>query len=670
MKKWTFAALAFLLLIVTVSPAIAADNTQSLVNSNFPNGEAFIKLDSGGNPVIAFGDTVGVRLLTCLDAQCNNFNNRAIALGHYPSLDLNSSNLPTITYYSSSHINIATCDTPDCTGTITTHQISSPRDDGKYTALALDSNGNPMIAYYSVTDSSLRYLYCVSSVTCSSGLQLGGELDNSAAVGEYVSMKLNSSGFPVISYFDASANDLKLIVCTDVQCNTKVVVTLDSAGNVGSFTSLALDSNDHPVISYNDISNEAMKVVICGDAVCSSGNTSRSFYALGGITASSVSLTNQDFPVASFVDSIGRMYLLTCVDILCDPNALIVRPVFGNVTDTTAIGNAPVAINANNVPYLAYGYTIADPFEQGLNLTIADIIPPTVISITRKSPNPSLGSSVDFLVKFSEPVSSVSSVNFSLTATGLTGTSIGSISGSGSTRTVTVNTGSGNGTLRLDISSTSGIDDYAGNPIPQASFTSGQTYTVYETKSTTFKSIGAQDGWILESTENSGNGGTMNTTDTVLLLGDNAQKKQYRSILSFNTSALPDNAVIVKVTLQVKSAGVVGGGDPISMFGGFRADVKKGTFDAAALQLTDFNAAPGLTVGPISPMAVGAWYELLLTTAKAQINKLATLSGLTQIRLRFNLDDNNNVVANYLKLSSGNAGAASRPKLIVEYYVP
>jgi hypothetical protein len=42
---------------------------------------------------------------------------------------------------------------------------------------------------------------------------------------------------------------------------------------------------------------------------------------------------------------------------------------------------------------------------------------------------------------------------------------------------------------------------------------------------------------------------------------------------------------------------------------------------------------------------------------------------VTQIRLRFKLDDNNNAVANFLKLYSGNAPAASRPQLIIEYNV-
>lgn len=47
-----------------------------------------------------------------------------------------------------------------------------------------------------------------------------------------------------------------------------------------------------------------------------------------------------------------------------------------------------------------------------------------------------------------------------------------------------------------------------------------------------------------------------------------------------------------------------------------------------------------------------------------------TLSGLAQIRLRFKLYYNNNAIANYLSLYSGNAPTASKPQLIIEYYVP
>ena len=162
----------------------------------------------------------------------------------------------------------------------------------------------------------------------------------------------------------------------------------------------------------------------------------------------------------------------------------------------------------------------------------------------------------------------------------------------------------------------------------------------------------------------------MNSTATTLRLGDDVARKQYRSILSFNTSSLPDNAVITLATLKLKQQGIIGGGNPITTFQGFMADIKKGTLGTSALQLTDWQVNASKTVGPFTPSLSGGWYTINLTSAKVYINKLATSSGLTQIRLRFKLDDNNNAVANYLSLYSGNAGAASRPQLIFEYYVP
>jgi len=71
----------------------------------------------------------------------------------------------------------------------------------------------------------------------------------------------------------------------------------------------------------------------------------------------------------------------------------------------------------------------------------------------------------------------------------------------------------------------------------------------------------------------------------------------------------------------------------------------------------------------------GFGYKTILK--REQHRQLSTNSGLTQIRLRsrpssfgVKLDDNNNAVANYLSLYSGNAPAGSQPQLVVTYIVP
>jgi hypothetical protein len=186
----------------------------------------------------------------------------------------------------------------------------------------------------------------------------------------------------------------------------------------------------------------------------------------------------------------------------------------------------------------------------------------------------------------------------------------------------------------------------------------------------TFTSTGAYDGWVRESTETSNVGNAINSTGNIYL-GDSALRQQYRGILSFSTGAtLPDTAVITGITLKVMKQNIVGGGNPVTTFRGFMVDIKNGLFGTAALQTTDFQTAASKTYGPFTTALSGAWYNINLTPGKAYINKLTTGSGLTQIRLRFNLGDNNNAIANYLSLYSGNATAANRPQLVITYYAP
>lgn len=212
-------------------------------------------------------------------------------------------------------------------------------------------------------------------------------------------------------------------------------------------------------------------------------------------------------------------------------------------------------------------------------------------------------------------------------------------------------------------------------PLPTLTLTPTQTLTPTRTPtrvSTTVSlmSNGAQDGWVLETFENSNAGGTLNAVAPNFNLGDSATKSQYRGILSFNTASLPDNASITAITLKLQKSAILGGGNPVAIFGGLMADVKTGFFGTTALQAADFQTAATASYGPFSPTLVGNTYSINLTSASAKINKLASGGGLTQIRLRFKLDDNNNAVANILSLFSGNAPAANRPQLVIIYSVP
>ena len=183
----------------------------------------------------------------------------------------------------------------------------------------------------------------------------------------------------------------------------------------------------------------------------------------------------------------------------------------------------------------------------------------------------------------------------------------------------------------------------------------------------TLKSLADQDGWIVEASENSNTGGSLNSVSNRIRLGDDASDRQYRTILSFNTASLPNNAVIQSAVLKVKHHSTIGT-NPFNVLGTLWMQIKQGTFNNNAnLELADFNAAPSTTSnagtfsGPVS-----SWYSATLTpTGRAYLN----LTGLTQFRLLFSTADNNNNIADFIRFNSGDA-PTDQPELVITYTIP
>lgn len=184
----------------------------------------------------------------------------------------------------------------------------------------------------------------------------------------------------------------------------------------------------------------------------------------------------------------------------------------------------------------------------------------------------------------------------------------------------------------------------------------------------TFRSLSWMDGWILEYTETSNMGGKV-WANQILRVGDSAQDQQYRSILSFNVKPMSAAAVIVSASVKLNRFDVAGV-NPLMTHGRLIADVRKGFFGiSSALEPADFNAAASkLDVGRFTKVPGSVkWYQLVLIPADfTYIN----VGGLTQFRLRFGLDDNDNGIEDWIRFASGNSVTRGRPSLTLEYYIP
>jgi photosystem II stability/assembly factor-like uncharacterized protein len=293
---------------------------------------------------------------------------------------------------------------------------------------------------------------------------------------------------------------------------------------------------------------------------------------------------------------------------------------------------------------------------------------PYVLSITRADPSPASTQSVGFVVTFSEPVTGVDASDLTLIVTGLTGTAIISVEDTGNQTSylVTVASGLGNGTIRLNLNvAGTGIQDLEGKPL-HGGFSTGKKYSI--NKRLQVYSQRRFDGWVLESDESSSIGGVKNKIGEFLRVGDDSANKQYRAVLSFGTSALPDDAVITAATLHVKPAGVIGV-NPRNTHGRLILDIIKSKFfTRPALQIEDFQARPDkYRVGKFSKKLFTGWYKaVLFQRAYPYIN----MEGRTQFRLRFTLDDNDDNVEDILELYSGKADQVNRPQLTIDFFTP
>ena len=68
---------------------------------------------------------------------------------------------------------------------------------------------------------------------------------------------------------DYTNQNLKVVKCGDTSCSANnTVTTLDSTGNVGQYTAITIGTDGLQIISYFDNTNYDLKVVKCANPFC------------------------------------------------------------------------------------------------------------------------------------------------------------------------------------------------------------------------------------------------------------------------------------------------------------------------------------------------------------------------------------------------------------------
>ena len=102
--------------------------------------------------------------------------------------------------------------------------------------------------------------------------------DASVNASSVSAIAIGTDGLPMISYYDATADDLKVIKCGNADCSSgNALNTVDSTGNVGLFSAIAIGLDGNPIIAYYLLTGPLFdgdyKVAKCANPACSGAST-------------------------------------------------------------------------------------------------------------------------------------------------------------------------------------------------------------------------------------------------------------------------------------------------------------------------------------------------------------------------------------------------------------
>ena len=245
-----------------------------------------IAIAPDGLPVISYYDLTNgdLKVAKCTDALCSTGSTITAVdttgnAGQYSSIAIDADGLPVIVYTGLSGTTstaggplirpkVVRCGNAACSegNTITTITVTGAV--GKSTAIAIGTNGNPIISFIGTNFSDYVGAVICENATCSSYLPL--TLDENVKVGGSLrdpAFTIGADGLPVFVYFDT--NNLRFLKCGNLKCNAgNSSTTIETAGAAYNYPSISIGADGLPVIAYQDGFNGTLKVLKCGNAFC------------------------------------------------------------------------------------------------------------------------------------------------------------------------------------------------------------------------------------------------------------------------------------------------------------------------------------------------------------------------------------------------------------------
>jgi len=184
--------------------------------------------------------------------------------------------------------------------------------------------------------------------------------------------------------------------------------------------------------------------------------------------------------------------------------------------------------------------------------------------------------------------------------------------------------------------------------------------------SDTFGSLSAEDGYVMED---QALGRAPIADDINLQVGEgDSNERQIKAFLSFDTSSLPEDAIILSARIQLRRNNVIGQPDNLGVIH-FDISPSMGFNNNWALESEDFSAAANSTnIATLDNFYSEQWLEAGLPETQFD---LVNRNGRSQFRLYFTLPNNGDNIEDRISFYSGNEeDSGLHPQLIIDYELP
>lgn len=235
-------------------------------------GSTALAFDPSGNPAIGYGGYHINMGLEYAHPDGSAWSSEKVAdgvgwgkigeggTGYFSSLLIDSAGTPHIAYNNGKKGDAASMMYATKKGTVWTNTVISQEEQNYHPSMVLDRAGLLHVAYIPAGSSgSIKYaeqdglgIWQVKSVANA----YDSSSDRNRHPGYQLSLALDSSGNPHISYYDKSKKALRYVSWNGTDWNTE---TVQASGDVGKFSSLAINANDQPFIGYYDVMDRELR---------------------------------------------------------------------------------------------------------------------------------------------------------------------------------------------------------------------------------------------------------------------------------------------------------------------------------------------------------------------------------------------------------------------------